>query len=103
MATARNDNVMEVSDTTKARYLKNLGTQLELLRTAMEKSENDAVREICHRVRGSAGLFGLKELGDACRDVEEACLAKNSEAIVSGFQAIEVILKRHLGPPAEAV
>jgi HPt (histidine-containing phosphotransfer) domain-containing protein len=104
MAMAREDNVVQVSESTKARYLKNLGAQLQLLRNAMEKSENDAVREICHRVRGSASLFGLKELGDACRDVEEACMAKNNEAIVSGFQAIEVILNRHLGSAsAEAV
>ncbi|MGZ3650296.1 MAG: Hpt domain-containing protein [Bdellovibrionota bacterium] len=101
MAMARKDNVVEVSETTRARYMKNLSTQLHLLRQAMEKSENESVREICHRIRGSAGLFGLKELGDACRDVEEACLAKNAEAIVAGFQVIEVIMQRH-AIPAEA-
>lgn len=101
MAMARKDNVVEVSDTTKTRYFTNLAKQLHLLRQAMEKSDNESVREICHRVRGSASLFGLKDLGDACRDVEEACLDKNAEAIVSGFQAIEVIVTRHL-MPAEA-
>lgn len=101
MAMAKRDNVVEVSETTRARYFSNLAKQLHLLRQAMERSDNEAVREICHRVRGSASLFGLRDLGDVCRDVEEACLAKNSEAIVSGFQVIEVIVNRHLNP-AEA-
>jgi HPt (histidine-containing phosphotransfer) domain-containing protein len=101
MAMAKRDNVVEVSEHTRARYFANLAKKLHLLRQAMERSDNEAVREICHRVRGSASLFGLKDLGDACRDVEEACLAKNSEAIVKGFQAIEVIVSRHLNP-AEA-
>jgi HPt (histidine-containing phosphotransfer) domain-containing protein len=103
MEAARREFGVEVSPITRARYLKNLGMQLQLLRNAMEKSENDAVREICHRVRGSAGLFGLKELGQVCRDVEEACIAKNSEAIVSGFQSIEVIVSRTLCGAVEAV
>jgi len=101
MAMARRDNVVEVSETTRARYFTNLAKQLHLLRQAMERSDNDSVREICHRVRGSASLFGLKDLGDSCRDVEEACIAHNAEAVVSGFQAIEVIVNRHLHP-AEA-
>jgi HPt (histidine-containing phosphotransfer) domain-containing protein len=101
MAMARKENIVEVSENTKARYMKNLANQIHQLRQAMEKSDNEAVREICHRVRGSASLFGLRDLGDACRDVEEACLARNAEAIVAGFQAIEVIVGRHLHP-AEA-
>jgi HPt (histidine-containing phosphotransfer) domain-containing protein len=101
MAMPKRDNVVEVSETTRARYFSNLAKQLHLLRQAMERSDNDSVREICHRVRGSASLFGLKDLGDACRDVEEACLKGNAEAIVSGFQTIEVIVSRHLNP-AEA-
>ena len=101
MAMAKRDNIVEVSETTKNRYFQNLANQIHLLRSAMEKSDNDSVREICHRIRGSASLFGLKDLGDACRDVEEACLANNLEKIVEGFQVIEVIVNRHI-LPAEA-
>lgn len=102
MAMAKRDNVVEVSEATKARYFTNLAKQLHLLRQAMERSDNSSVREICHRVRGSASLFGLKDLGDACRDVEEACMAQNAEVIVSGFQTIEVIVNRHLNPAETA-
>jgi HPt (histidine-containing phosphotransfer) domain-containing protein len=101
MASAKRDNVVEVSETTKNRYFTNLAKQLGILRQAMERSDNESVREICHRVSGSASLFGLKDLGDACRDVEEAVLAHNAEAIVKGVQAIEVIASRHINP-AEA-
>jgi HPt (histidine-containing phosphotransfer) domain-containing protein len=96
MAMPKRDNIVEVSETTKNRYFKNLSNQIHQLRLAMEKSDNESVREICHRVRGSASLFGLKELGDACRDVEEAILANNPERIVEGFQIIEVIVGRNL-------
>lgn len=101
MAMAKRENIIEVSETTKNRYFKNLSNQIHQLRLAMEKSDNEAVREICHRVRGSASLFGLKDLGEACRDVEEACVANNPEGIVEGFQVIEVIVGRNVNP-AEA-
>ena len=101
MMTAKNEFFPEISEATKARYFSSLASQIHQLRQAMERSDNKSVREICHRVRGSASLFGLKDLGVVCRDVEEACLAENPEAIVSGFQAIEVIVSRHLSP-AEA-
>jgi len=95
MALPRNHNVVEVSETTKKRYLKNLSEQIRNLRRAMEKSDFSTVREICHRVRGSASLFGLRDLGDACRETEEACIGEKPEAVVNGFQVIEVIVSRN--------
>lgn len=94
MALPKNDQV--ISAGTRNRYLQSLQGQLHGLRLAMEKSDLTSVREICHRMRGSAGLFGLKDLGDACRATEEACLARNQEKIVEGFQVIEVIVSRNL-------
>ncbi len=96
METANRENFVEISENTKNRYFKNLHNQIHLLRLAMERSDNDAVREICHRLRGSASLFGMKDLGDACRNVEEACLGKDAERIVEGFQIIEVIVSRNV-------
>lgn len=90
-----------ISETTRNRYFRSLAAQVQQLREAMERSDNRTVREICHRLRGSAALFGLRELGDACRDVEQACLEGNAEAIVAGFQVIEVIVARS-AVPAEA-
>jgi HPt (histidine-containing phosphotransfer) domain-containing protein len=95
MALPRSHNVVEVSEATKKRYLKNLAEQMSNLRRAMEKSDYGTVREICHRVRGSASLFGLKDLGEACRDTEEACLENRPERVVEGFQVIEVIVSRN--------
>jgi HPt (histidine-containing phosphotransfer) domain-containing protein len=95
MALPRSHNVVEVSEATKKRYLKNLAEQITNLRRAMEKSDFATVREICHRVRGSASLFGLRDLGDACRETEEACIQNKSEGIVQGFQVIEVIVSRN--------
>jgi len=98
MASARRENVLEVSETTKKRYFRNLMQQIHSLRLAMEKSDLETVREICHRVRGSASLFGLRDLGEACKSMEEASLAKKLEEIVQNFQVIEVIVSRHAGP-----
>jgi HPt (histidine-containing phosphotransfer) domain-containing protein len=93
---------LEISTTTRNRYLKNLVSQMDLLRSAMERSDLQAVREICHRVRGSAGLFGLKDLGDACRTMEEAAMANQPEQMVEAFQVIEVIVARNAGGPLDA-
>lgn len=100
MAMAKRDNIVEVSETTKNRYFQNLSNQIHQLRLAMERSDFEAVREICHRVRGSASLFGMKDLGEACRDVEEAVLANRPERVVEGFQVIEVIVGRNLSAEA---
>ncbi len=94
MALPKRDNLTSISEATRARYLKNLNEQLQVLRQAMERSDFAVVREICHRVRGSASLFGMSDLGEACRNMEEAAMARNAEQIVSGFQVIEVIVTR---------
>lgn len=98
MALPKSNNVVEVSEATKKRYMNNLSAQLHQLRLAMEKSDYGTVREICHRVRGSASLFGLRDLGDACRSTEEACMEEKPERVVEGVQIIEVIASRHSLP-----
>ena len=101
MALPKRDHLVEVSEKTKRRYLQGLHSQLHELRLAMEKSDFTHVREICHRIQGSAGLFGLQDLGDACRATEAACLNNEPEKVVEGFQIIEVIVARNVAPLAE--
>ncbi len=96
--TVKTNNTLEVSETTKRKYFRSLMEQVHALRQAMEKSDFDSIREICHRVRGSASLFGLKELGEACRWMEEASIQKKIEQLVHGFQIIEVIVSQNAGP-----
>jgi len=98
MAMPKRDYVLEVSETTKKRYFRNLQAQVYNLRQAMEKSDLGAVREICHRIRGSASLFGLKELGEACRAMEEASIQQKLEEVVESFQVIEVIVSQNAAP-----
>jgi HPt (histidine-containing phosphotransfer) domain-containing protein len=98
MASSKKEGGLEVSETTKKRYFRSLVQQIHSLRLAMEKSDLETVREICHRVRGSANLFGLGDLGEACKTMEEASLAKRLVEIVQNFQVIEVIVSRHAGP-----
>jgi HPt (histidine-containing phosphotransfer) domain-containing protein len=96
------DKFMGISESTKQKYLDGLLEQIHHLRLAMERSEYQSVREICHRIRGSAPLYGLADLGEACGEVEKACLSLDlPESIVAGFQVIEVIVHRNL-LPAEA-
>lgn len=102
MALPKRENIGDISESTRARYLHGLQNQLGQLRNAMERSDFSTVREICHRVRGSAGLFGMKDLGDACRTMEEACMANRPEQIVEAFQVIEVIVGRKTGGPIDA-
>ena len=96
MALPRNrESMVEISESTKRRYFINLHEQLQNLRHAMEKSDFSAVAEICHRVRGSANLFGLKDLGEACQEMEEAAVHQDPERMVEEFQVIEVIISRN--------
>ncbi|NDF16220.1 hypothetical protein EB061_13035, partial [bacterium] len=41
MATSRKDNIVEVSESTRLRYFKNLAAQIHQLRLAMERSDNE--------------------------------------------------------------
>lgn len=93
----RRNRVLQVSETTKRRYFRNLADQLRDLRLAMEKSDFGKIREICHRVQGSASLFGLNDLGDACRSMEQAAIDQNLDELVQCFQVIEVIVARNSG------
>lgn len=93
----KKNNVLEVSEATKRRYLRNLAEQLRELRSAMEKSDFKVIREICHRVQGSASLFGLSDLGEACRSMEQAATDQKLDDIVQCFQVIEVIVARNSG------
>jgi len=90
-------SVLAVSEATKSRYYRNLAEQLRELRSAMEKSDFKTIREICHRVQGSSSLFGLSDLGDACRSMEQAAMDQNLDEIVQCFQVIEVIVARNSG------
>lgn len=94
MALPQEQQNVTVSEATKKKYLKNLREQIRSLRLAMEKSDAGSAREICHRIRGSASLFGLKELGDACRTMEESSAQEKFDRMVENFQVIEVIVSR---------
>jgi hypothetical protein len=48
-------------------------------------------------VQGSSSLFGLGDLGDACRSMEQAAADENLDEIVQCFQVIEVIVARNSG------
>lgn len=99
MEANKKTRVLAVSEATKQRYLKGLEEQTHSLRLAMEKSDFRAIKEICHRVQGSASLFGLADLGEACRSMEQAAEEKNLEQLVECFQVIEVIVARTSGLP----
>ena len=99
MQMEKKNNVLEVSEATKKRYFRNLIDQLQGLRSAMEKSDFPAIEEICHRVQGSASLYGLRDLGEACRSMELAAKERNLEEMVQCFQVIEVIVSRNTGLP----
>lgn len=95
MGLRKNEKFFGVSESTKQRYLQGLASQIRLLRQAMERSDVNSVREICHQVRGSAGLFGLKDLGDACLSMEKAALERNLSRLVGEFQVVEAVLARN--------
>ncbi|MGZ3694766.1 MAG: Hpt domain-containing protein [Bdellovibrionota bacterium] len=101
MAISKKEPKIEISGSTRSKYLKNLKIQLESLRSAMEKTDHKSIREICHRIQGSAGLFGFKDLGLACRAMEEASIANQAEQMVEAFQVIEVIISRHEEGPMD--
>lgn len=102
MALPKREYSMAISEATRSRYIQNLQAQVQMLRNAMEKSDFEEVRAICHRVQGSAGLFGMKDLGEACRAMEEAAIANLPTQVVEAFQVIEVILARKVEGPIDA-
>lgn len=77
MATNLSDPELKISPHSLARYREILTRQLGDLERAMDARDFEQIREICHRVRGSAGLFGATELGLACKDAENAAIQKN--------------------------
>ncbi len=66
------DRIVNVVHTEKtmAAYRLILDKQITGLWRAMELTEFDRALEICHKIKGSAALFGYADLGEACREAE---------------------------------
>jgi HPt (histidine-containing phosphotransfer) domain-containing protein len=53
----------------------------------------DRLQTLAHRLRGSAGSFGLAEIGEVARIIENECkIGPNWNAVLAAIEAIEAIV-----------
>jgi HPt (histidine-containing phosphotransfer) domain-containing protein len=64
-------------------YVVKLNTRLVQLRQLQLAEDRDAIIALCHQLAGSAGLYGLTDLGE---------LARAAELAISSGDALEVAL-----------
>ncbi len=53
-------------------FIDELETRAQQLREAFDNNDADAIRELAHKVRGSAGGYGFPELTDLAGQVEDS-------------------------------
>jgi HPt (histidine-containing phosphotransfer) domain-containing protein len=51
-------------------YLDDAPVQIEGLRVAFEHGDRDALQEIAHSLKSSSGIFGARQMVEACRTLE---------------------------------
>lgn len=60
-----------------------------------EAEHREALRTYAHRLRGTAGSFGLPQLGEVARVIENECKAvPNWDAVYAAIDAIEAAIPR---------
>lgn len=60
-------------DDLHSRYRKSLPEKLNQLDTAMSAGDVPTLSKLAHKLRGSAGMYGLPSVSDAAGELEEAC------------------------------
>lgn len=69
-------------------YLKNRETDIVNITLALKNNDFEKVKQITHKIRGSAGLYGLMELSNIAKEMEEKSLEKNTAFLNSLLQKI---------------
>lgn len=79
-------------------YLRRLPTVALRLQEALDHGELDAIRELGHRLRGSAGAYGLPELSQVAARVEECPDDALHDAVIGLIDALRAApATRHPG------
>jgi HPt (histidine-containing phosphotransfer) domain-containing protein len=70
------------------------GVRFAVLDASAAAAALDQIRDIAHRLAGSAGIFGFDELGDAAADLEDAVIAnlEGRGSIEAAVQTIDRLL-----------
>jgi CheY-like chemotaxis protein/HPt (histidine-containing phosphotransfer) domain-containing protein len=64
------------------------------LRQAVAQDDLERVMHATHRMLGSSGIVGAHELAGACRNINHASRAGDSETVAEGMQALESEVQR---------
>lgn len=75
-------------------YISKRHGEVHLLKEALEKSEFDKIRELAHKLRGSAGSYGFDQLSEIGQVIEENCKDENFVVIRQAIGQYELYLKR---------
>lgn len=63
-----------------AQYRRDLPARISALEALLSAGRLTELKRALHRLAGSAGTFGVPEVGDAARAAEESLVVKNSDA-----------------------
>jgi HPt (histidine-containing phosphotransfer) domain-containing protein len=84
----------------RAEFVENAGPMISQLRIALERGRRDEIRRIAHKLRGSAGTFGLAAAGATATEIEAVALGAEMSALASAIDRLAGELMPT--PPSEA-
>ncbi|MFA5879125.1 MAG: Hpt domain-containing protein [Candidatus Margulisiibacteriota bacterium] len=67
-------------------YLQNRQTDFMNIKFALDNNDFERVKQIAHKMRGSAGLYGLMGLTDIAKEMEENALTEDKPLLVTLLQ-----------------
>jgi len=75
-------------------YLLNRGKDVQDLTEHLKKQEFEIIRRLGHRMKGSGGGYGLKNVTEIGAAIELAALQLDSSAVTEQIQALDDYLAR---------
>ena len=87
------DNVEEELREVLPQFFNNLKDNMEELKQQIKEENISEIRRIAHGIKGSAGSFGLSEINDLARELEQTA-AEFTEDYVGNSSAQQAIQKR---------
>ena len=76
-------------------YLERRRTDLQAFRDFLSTCKYAEIREIAHRIKGSAGMYGFDDLGEICARLESSALAADDPEVRREVEAFGARLEIH--------
>lgn len=98
LAPLRPSTIPDPTPELRAEFVESAEQMIAQLRSALERGRRDEIRRLAHKLRGSAGTFGLVEAGAIAADIESIALGAEMAILATAIDRLAIELS--VGAPS---